>query len=187
LALLRAGRASEAAVALQQAAVTEPNHADVQTNLGLANMQLGRIEESAAAFRRAVALDGGNAEVRYNLAQLLAEQGRAGDAAAELRESLRLRPEWPTAMGALAWLQATQPDFAGSSAEATVALAVRAAALTSHRDPAILDALGAAYAAAGDLPAAIRTTGQALEIARASAPGLALGIRARLERYKARK
>ena len=187
LALLRAGRAADAVSVLQQATAHHPEQADAHTNLGLAQLQLGRGEEAARSFTQAVALDGRNPELRYNLGQLLAQQNHPREGAEHLREALRLRPDWPTAMGALAWLEATQPDFAGGSPAEAVALATRANALTDGRDAALVDALAAALAAADRFEDATAAAERAETVARASAPHLVPGIRARHELYRQRK
>lgn len=186
LTLLRAGRFGEATSTLEQAARQSPPQADVYTNLGLAHLQQGHAAQATAAFQQAVAIDDRNPELRFNLAQLLAEQHPA-EAARHLREALRLRPEWPTAMGALAWLQATEPDFAGSSASETLALARRASELSQEGDPAILDALGAAYAASSQFEQAVATADRAESIAVATSGQLVSGIRARRDLYRQRK
>ena len=69
-----------------------------------------------------------------------------------------------------------------------VRLASRATELSGGRDPAILDTLAAAYAAAGRFEEAVRTAEAAEALfAAGSAPGPAAEVRARLNLYRAGK
>jgi Flp pilus assembly protein TadD len=68
--------------------------------------------------------------------------------------------------------------------ENALRLARRAADLSGGKDVAILDALAAAYAAAGRFAEAARTAEDAVALAEQSAPQLADNIRARLARYR---
>ncbi len=187
LALLRAQQAPEAVATLRQAIALQPDNAELHNNLALALMQAGQLDESIGSFRRAVEIRTDYSEARYNLAQALAGRGDARQAADELRETIRLRPEWPLAMGALAWLQATQPEIGGGTPEETLALAMRAADLTHRQDASILDALAAAFAAAGRFPDAVTAAEQAAALAATRTPHLVADIQARLTLYRQRK
>lgn len=146
-------------------------------------MQTDHPGEAVAAFQQAVTLSPGYAEGHYNLAQVFMSVGRHADAAAALRDAIRLRPDWPTAMGALAWLEATT-DSSGADPGETVRLAERAADLSRRRDVAVLDALGAAHAAAGQFAEAARVAAEAEALALQTAPHLVPDISARLRMYR---
>jgi hypothetical protein len=64
-------------------------------------------------------------------------------------------------------------------------LALRAADLTGHRDPQVLDVLAAAYAAAGRFAEATATAESAIPLAARSTPELAGQIGERLKVYRA--
>jgi tetratricopeptide (TPR) repeat protein len=185
LALSRAGRFQEALPVLQRAAELQPEDPDVHINLGSALVQAGRLQEAVPALERALQLRPEYAEARYNLAHAYTELEQPTAAARELREALRLRPEWPPAMGVLAWLQATHPDAGIGAPEEAIQLASRAADLSGRRDASILDALAAAYAAAGRFADATRTAEEAEALALRSSPQLAADIKARLSLYRA--
>ena len=86
----------------------------------------------------------------------------------------------------MAWLLATHPDLESRKSDA-VSLAERAAALTNHRHPVILDTLAAAYAADGQYDKAVETAEAALALASAARDKkLAGGIRERLILYRVR-
>ena len=130
-------------------------HADVRgtdrggNNLGLVVMQSGRSADAVSSFARAVELQPDYAEAHYNLAQAYNGVGRSPAAVGEFREALRVRPDWPTALGALAWTESTNGDAGVYDPADAVRLATRAAELSQRKDAPILDALAAAYAAAG--------------------------------------
>ena len=101
-----------------------------------------------------------------------------------LHFAVRLAPDDPDALNGLAWLLATRSQAALRDPEMAVALAERAAALTSRRDPAILDTLATAYAAQGRYERAVATAREALsltdgEAAREIRSRLALFLRER--------
>jgi len=86
----------------------------------------------------------------------------------------------------MAWILATHPDLESRKADA-VSLAERAADLSNHQHPAILDTLAAAYAADGQYDKAVKTAEEALALTSAAkAKKLAGSIRDRLILYKAR-
>jgi cytochrome c-type biogenesis protein CcmH/NrfG len=147
-------------------------------------LQTDKPAEAADAIQRALVLRPDYAEAHYNLAQAHAAAGHARAAADALREALRLRPDWPAAMGTLAWLQVTQTERDVYNPGEAMKLATRAADLSGRRDVAILDALAASYAAAGQFDEAARTAEAAERLAIESAPHLVANIRARLARYR---
>jgi len=182
-ALIQVGRVQEALPLLRRAIALQPDNPEAHNNLGLALMQVGQTKSAVTSMQRAVQLRSDYAEGHYNLAHALSAVGDQIAAVAQFREALRVRPAWPTALGALAWLQATHPDV--RDPEEAVHLASRAAELSENRDVAVLDALAAAYAAAGQFEEATRTAKMAEARAVASAPALVAGIRARLDLYRA--
>ena len=186
-ALFQTGRPDEALGSLRRALALQPDNATTHNNLGLVMMQLGRAAEAVSSFERAVALQPDYAEAHYNLAHAYSGIGRPAAAVGEFREALRFRPDWPTAMGALAWTQATQDQAGVYDPADAIRLATRAAALSGRRDVPVLDALAAAYAAAGRFPDATRTAEEAAALADVSAPLQAADIRARLALYRAGK
>lgn len=189
-ALSLVGRFDDAVAALTRALALNPNYGQAHNNLGSLLRQRGDVSGARAHFRDAVRADAGNAEAHRNLAALSRDEGDAPAAIAHLRAALRARPEWVPALSDLAWLLATGPGPVGPSGvegaprgpEEAVRLAERASELTGAREPAVLDVLAAAYAAAGDFPRAIATAEAALTYA---PPGVgAAAIRARLDLYR---
>jgi tetratricopeptide (TPR) repeat protein len=122
----------------------------------------------------------------FGLASTLAAHGDAPAAARAYREALRLSPNFAAAASALAWLAATTEDERIFAPDQALDLATRASRLSVGQDPIALDALGAALAAEGDFPAAVRYARLAEEAARRiKRERLAASIAARIARYEA--
>lgn len=76
----------------QQAALSQPQHADVHYRYGLLLRQLGRSHEAIAAFRRAIALNPNYAKALVKLGICLQESGDRKDALAAFSGALQLDP-----------------------------------------------------------------------------------------------
>jgi tetratricopeptide (TPR) repeat protein len=97
---------------------------------------------------------------------------------------LEFAPDRLDALNALSWLLATHGGFDASHADEAINLAERACELTGYQQPAVLDTLAAAYAAAGRFNDAVAAAQQALALATSQdQQGLADSIRQRLELY----
>jgi Flp pilus assembly protein TadD len=187
LDLLTRGRTQEAISEFRGAARLAPERSWTHENLGLALIEGGRLEEALEPLRRAIELrpDAGTERM---LAFALAAAGRPDEAVQHYREAIRLRPDAPEALADLAWLRATHPDAGVRDPAEAVELASRAAELTGGADPAVLDALAAAYASAGRFEEAVRTAEAAEALCQAACPpDLAAEIRTRLDLYRARR
>ena len=118
-------------------------------------------------------------------AQLLSRQGRSAEAVSEFEQLLAVKPADPQALSGLAWIRATAEDSAVRNPRQAVELAERAAAATHRRDLAALDALAAAYAAAGRFDEAVATAQAAVELAVAAGQGdIAAQFKERLALYQ---
>ena len=103
----------------------------------------------------------------------------------ELREVRRLAPQWPRALGTLAWVLATSPEERVRDAREATELAEQAAALTDRRDPLILDVLAASYAASGRFEDAVAAVEAAIDRAAAvGKPRLVESFRQRMQLYQ---
>ncbi len=188
LALSMQRKLDEAAAAFRQAAALDPQHADAQNNLGALLHVAGRFDEAMTHYRRALALKPDNAEAHDNLGRILSARGARIEAIAHFRRALDLKPDWASPLTGLAWIYATSPDAATQDASQALRLGERAAALTGRADPSVLDALAAAYAAAGQFDRAVSTARAAVQAAtRGAVPALAADIRRRLALYEDRK
>jgi tetratricopeptide (TPR) repeat protein len=168
-----------------------PSPYDGYATLGFAQLAAGRTDDAIASLRAAAALRPKSATAAAAVARVLVIAGRRDDALAQYRHALSLDPDDPAILASAAWLLATDPDAAARRAHAAEAVRMGERA----RDVAgadggggaagVLDALGAAYAAAGQFADAIRTAQAAADDARAAGDtALAAAIDRRVEGYR---
>jgi tetratricopeptide (TPR) repeat protein len=185
IALEALGRFDEARNDLARSIEILPGEAAVRMRLARLLLRRGDVDAAEAEIRAAIALDPGNAEAHRGRARALLLRGREAEAIAELRETLRLSPEWGIALGDLAWILATAEDASLRDPRAAVELGERAARASGGSAPGVLDALAAAYAAAGRFELASDTAASALARARENGDAdLAARIGKRLSAYR---
>lgn len=182
--LLQAGRLDEAAAELERALRLDPEYALAHNNLGAVLRLQGRLDDAVRRFRRSLAIRPDDGEALYNLAGVLVMQGALDEAVTLYGRAIDAAPDAPEPVAELAWLLASHPNAARRDPGRAVALAERAAALTGHGQPAVLDVLAAAYAAAGRLDRAVATAERALGLVPAGRDDVAAVIRERLDAYR---
>jgi tetratricopeptide (TPR) repeat protein len=181
-ALIRLGRLAEAADQYRHAIRVDPRSAPAHNDLGYILLERGDVNGALDRFREAARLEPGLGDAHYNLGRALRRLAAFSDAIDHFRRAVDLTPEWPPALANLAWLLATAPPSTLRLPDTAVALAERAAALTSRRDPAVLDVLAAAYAAAGRFDRALEAVVAAGQLLRTDA-SIAI-VRARERSYR---
>jgi len=187
-ALKQQGKLDEAVQHYRRAIAIDPRLAAAHNSLGSALGSQGRVAEAVREFREALRVQPDYDEAHNNLGLALRMMGERDQALDHFKAALSRRPDWPTPMSEMAWILATHPDPAVRDPAQAVRLAERAADLTAHRQPVILDALAASYAAAGDFDRATATAQEAIALAAAAGPaGLADEIRKRLDLYRQKK
>jgi tetratricopeptide (TPR) repeat protein len=154
-ALALQGRRDDAIASFRAALRIDPEYAQAHNNLAAMLQLAGLADEALEHFRRALALRPDNVEARSNFGQLLAARHQERAAAEQFRAVLALRDDNPQALAGLAWITAASDDSSLRDPPEAVRLAERAAAVTRRLDLTVLDALGAAYAAAGRFDDAI--------------------------------
>jgi protein O-mannosyl-transferase len=185
IALSVAGRRDEAIDAFEAALRLNPDYAQAHTNLGALQHAAGRTADAMLHYRRAIALRPDNVEAHANLGLLLSAQGRSNEAVDEFKAAIGLNPENVPALAGLAWIRATANDASVRDPLEAIRLAERAIDLTAHTDIASLDALAAAYAAAGRFEEAISAARAGIDLAAAAGiPAAVDGFRARLQLYQ---
>ena len=186
VAIARQGKLNEAITHFTEALRIKPDFADAHSNLGHALANQGKLDEAVTHLEEAVQLDPNSSSAHYQLARASAKKGKISEAITHLKETLRLRPDWVDPMNNLAWLLATHEETRFRNPKEAVRLAERACELTDYENPALLDTLAAAYAAAGKFPRAIETAEKALQLAQSSGQNeLMSEIQNRLRLYKA--
>ncbi len=182
LALTLTAKVDEAIAQYRRALAIDPNYVLAHNNLGGVLLRRGQVDEALQHLREAVRIDPSNPEAQNNLGLASREHGDVADAVNHFRQAIQLRPRWPSAIDDLAWTLATAREDAVRDSGQAVRLAEQAADLTGHRDPAALDVLAAAYAAAGNFDRAVATADAALQLG--PPPLGAAAIRARQALYK---
>ena len=182
--LLQAGALDEAVAHLERALDLNPDYALAHNNLGAAFRLLDRPGDAVRHFRRSLDLRPDDGEALYNLANALMMQGGLDEAAALYRRAVAAAPDAPEPAAELAWLLAAHPDPARRDPARAVELAERAADLTGHARPEVLDVLAAAYAADGRLERAVETAETALGLLPPDRDNAAEVIRRRLAEYR---
>jgi tetratricopeptide (TPR) repeat protein len=183
--LYRMGQGAEAVRELREAVRAAPLYASAHHNLGVALAETGAVDEAVTALLEAVRIAPGRPDTRVSLGNVLHAAGHVGRAIDAYRHALAVRPDWVPALTRLAWILATAGDAVRQPAEA-VALAEDALSRVGRDDPAILDALAAAYAADGRFDLAIATAERAMtQLSAAPRGALARAMAGRLALYRA--
>jgi tetratricopeptide (TPR) repeat protein len=183
-ALATLGKIDEAVAYYSRALEHNPAHADAHHNLGVALAAKGRLPEAIAHYHQALAIQPRYGMAHYHLAVALTKQSHFDEAIGHYRKAVAAHPDVKTCVG-LAWLLAACPDDSLRNAEEAVALAEQADTL-SRDDPAVLDALAAAYAEARRFDDAVQAASRALRLAyQRNNAVLANLLAGRLELYRA--
>jgi tetratricopeptide (TPR) repeat protein len=184
-ALSKANRHDEAVLHLNNALRIIPTYATARHNLGKVLAKQGKLDEAIACFNEFLRQNGDSAEIHYRLAVLSGMQGKYDEAIKHLGRTVELAPNNFSALGDLAWLLATAGEVTAEDADRAVKFARRACELTGYKAPRTLDALAAAYAAAGRFDDAVTTAEQAINTAKTQGrKDLADEIQNRTELYK---
>jgi tetratricopeptide (TPR) repeat protein len=118
-------------------------------NLGTALTVAKRLDDAVLAYRESLRLDPNYAAAHNNLGSVLAAQGKVGEAIAHFRAAIKSDAANVQAHRNLAWHIAADSTSSKELLAEAVTAAEKAAQLTQERDPNVLDALAAAYRAAG--------------------------------------
>ncbi len=182
--LVRQNRTEEALPHFECAAKLEPRDIGASQNLGAALLAVGKLAEAEAAFRKVLELDVRNVRGEFSLGQVSARRGDWLDAELRWRAILSRQPGFLPAARELAWLFATAPDDSVRRADEAIAIAERLRQAAADA-PAVLDALGAAYANAGRFDEAVAQATRAAELAEKAGDPTAAEIRERIALYRA--
>jgi cytochrome c-type biogenesis protein CcmH/NrfG len=148
-------------------------------------MRRGNLDEAGVEFQDALRIDPAMVDPHYNLGHVSKLQGKLADAVQQFEEALRLEPDGVATLTSLAWIFGTSSDAAVRDPDQAQRLAQRAVDLTGHGDVGALDALAAAFAAAGQFDRALDVVEEAVGLG--PEQPLAREIETRRELYKRRE
>jgi len=151
----------QAIAAYEKALELDPSQAKARFKLGSLLLASGN-DEGLGYLREALRSLEQNPEAHLYFARNLKSARRYREAVGAYRDGLEQFPDDPRLQGGFAWLLATCPDGQIRDGAAAIAWA-RKSADHALNLPA-LETLAAAYAEAGDFPAALRTATQAVEL-----------------------
>jgi len=187
-ALQTQGQLDEAIRQFRQAIEIEPGHVMAHFHLGVALQAQGKTDEAVNEYDQALKGDPENGALQYNIGEALAKTGRFAEALNHFQEAARINPDSAAPFNAAAWILATEPNSKFRNPDLAIRLAERAAELSHHENPGILDTLAAAYASGGKFDQAVSTARKAIALASsAKMDNLADRIRERLEFYMQQK
>jgi tetratricopeptide (TPR) repeat protein len=124
-------------------------------------------KDTETLYRHTLAVTQNNFVITTNLADYIWKQGKFEEAIHLHYQALKITSMDTVALNNLSWYLSTAPQERLRNPAKAVELAQRACRLTSFKDPAMLDTLAVAYAAAGQFQEAIQTAQQALVLAEA--------------------
>jgi tetratricopeptide (TPR) repeat protein len=186
-ALALRGKSDDAIVEWRKAIELNPGYAPAYNDLGGELLRRGRGAGALDAWRQATAADPAFAPAHFNLGNALAARGKPREALEAWRKGLAADPNHVPTLRRTAWLLATAGDPALRNGALAVQLAERADRLTGGRDPAVVDALAAAYAETGRFPEAAERAERAARLASEQGkPELAPALKARAALYAAK-
>ncbi|MCB2186448.1 MAG: tetratricopeptide repeat protein [Deltaproteobacteria bacterium] len=147
-ALKRAGHPAEAAAALEEALLQDPENPVICHNLASVYLETGELDRAEALFRQEMAARPEAAGPVHGLGLTQLRQGRAAEATTTFLAALTRQPEHPESLVNLAWALAQEGQFAPARRSLEEALAV------SPEHPAARLALAQHLLAAGQWPVA---------------------------------
>ncbi len=156
---------AEGIVEFREALRIDPNYSEAHNNLGAMLHITGQFEDAAVHYRRAFEIRPESAEAHGNYGRLLTALGRNQPALDAFNRAIALSPNTPSFLTGLAWVLSSASEAGARNPVEAVRVALRAVDVTARRDPASLDALGAAYAAAGEFDRAQEAAQEAMRVA----------------------
>ncbi len=184
-ALTATGRITEALAHCEAFLRLKPDDAGMHLRCADLAVRQGLAAPAMHHFEQAIRIEPAMAVAHFRKGLLLINLGQFTAGIASLREAQRFEPRQAVYARALAWQLATHPQAPAAERAAALSFALHANDVSGGENPRVLDALAAAYAAAGQFDRAVTTAQQAIELADSSgARQLAAGLRERLRLYQ---
>jgi cytochrome c-type biogenesis protein CcmH/NrfG len=149
-------------------------------------LRQGKFDQVIHHSRQCLKIKPNHAQAHGSLAAALGRKGRFDLAVKSYKQAVKFKPDWVDVINNLAWILATHSDAGLRDPQEAVRYARQACKLTKYENPAVLDTLAAAYAAAGRFDEATAIAQKVLELAQSSKKTeLMDGIQDRLRLYQA--
>ncbi len=166
LACAQAGRPLAAAKHYRAALALRPDHASIHANLGFLLASESREDEALSHLSAALRLGSDEAEVHFARANLLLAARREREGIAALHRAVGKRPDWLAPTNNLAWHLVSASDEDLRDPVEALRLARRAATLSKHANPSVLETLAVALEANQETKRAAAVFDEALALAR---------------------
>jgi tetratricopeptide (TPR) repeat protein len=163
--LIQQGRLVEGTKHLREALRLKPGNAETEYNLALALNQQEQWNAAAGLFTEIMRNHLNDPKGHYEFAVALAHLKRTREAMSEYASALLIQPDFPDALGGLAWILSTDANAGFRNGIEAVKMAEQACVLTGRSDPEKLRTLAAAYAETGRFEEAIKTLQTAKDLA----------------------
>ena len=165
-----------------------PGYLDAHEKMGNVLLTAGRTAEAITHFNEALPVSANKADIYANLGTAYLLQGNNEMAIQSWTNSVQIKPNNVGNLNNLAWLLATRDEVSAEDAAKAVRFAEDACKLTEYKQPALLDTLSVAYAAAGRFDDAVAIANKAINAARTTGQeSLANNIQDRIKLYQAGK
>ncbi len=185
--LMRSGRGAAAVEHFESVLHVTPEDPELLYKLGMAFQSSGEPAKSRAALLKSVQIRP-NAGAWWQLGNVSVGLRRTAEAVYAYEQAISLNDELALKANNLAWLLATSDKAEIRNADRALELAGRIHDAAATPNASTKDTLAAAYAAAENFPAAIKTATEAVELANSSGNvALATRIAKRLRLYRERK
>ena len=160
-----------------------PDFADARSNLSAMLVRRGKLDQAIVEYQKVVTSPPEDSASHQRLAEMLLKANRLPGAVAQYRQAVGLAPDSLELNTALAWLLATAPDPSVRNGDEALSFARRAVHLTGGKDPVVLRALAASYAADGRWSDAVATADRARSLVQTNA-SLIQSLDEELHRYR---
>jgi tetratricopeptide (TPR) repeat protein len=179
------GQLRESRLHFEEAVRIEPRYLPAQYQLAAALAKEGELKGAIEHYEQVLGMQPDHLRALGGIGKAYEILGRKNEAVSYYRRAIDVDPQWVVALNNLAWILATARDEALRDPDEAVTLAESFTAGGTGWEPATLDTLGAAYAAAGRFDDAIRVAERAVQLSRASGDdAVADEIAKHLARYR---
>jgi tetratricopeptide (TPR) repeat protein len=165
LLLKSQGNIDEAIEYFRRAIKADPDLAEAHNTLANILALKGLLDDAITHYRKALEVQPNYIAAHHNLANTLQTKGARDAAAVHFRKALAIYPDYVPSLVALAQILTDTTDPNMYNAYEAIALAERAAELTSFSNSFALNTLADSYASAGRFDKAVTTAKKALELA----------------------